>query len=93
MHRAEAIAGRTAYEKTGHAAWLSWMLGGALLVAVIAAALHFSEERAFVRVVQDAEPWWLAVAVFLQVGTYVAQGHLAARGSRDRTPLVTTCSN
>jgi len=50
------------------------MLGGALLVAVIAAALHFSEERAFVRVVQEAEPWWLAVAVFLQVGTYVAQG-------------------
>jgi len=74
MHRAEAIAGSTAYENTGHAAWLSWMLGGALLVAVIAAALHFSEERAFVRVVQDAKPWWLAVAVFLQVSTYVAQG-------------------
>ena len=54
--------------------WLSWLLGAALLAAVIAAALHFSEERAFVRLAQQAAPWWLAVAGLLQAATYVAQG-------------------
>ena len=54
--------------------WVSWLLGGALLATVIAGALHFSEERAFVRLVERAEPWWLVVAAVLQAGTYVAQG-------------------
>ena len=84
MHRPAAIAGNTALETTGHVAWLSWMLGGALLVAVIASALHFSEERAFVRVAQEPKPWWLAIAVFLQAGAYFAQEgvwRLAARAT------------
>lgn len=59
--------------------WLSWFLGGALLAAVVVAALHFSEERAFVRLAQRAEPVWLVVAVFLQAGTYVAQGGIWRR--------------
>ncbi len=59
----------------GHATrWVSWVLGAALLVAVVWAALHFSEERAFVRLARQARPAWLGVAVCLQVGTYVAQG-------------------
>ena len=74
MHRAAAIVSDSERQATSHVAWLSWLLGAALLVAVIAAALHFSEERAFVRVAQETEPWWLAVAVLLQAGTYIAQG-------------------
>ena len=84
MHRAATIDGEASHETTGHVAWLSWVLGGALLVAVIGFALHFSEERAFVRVAQDAKPWWLAVALLLQAGTYAAQGgvwRLAARAT------------
>jgi P-type Mg2+ transporter len=63
-----------------HAArWLSWFLGAALLVAVVAAALHFSEQRAFVRLAEQADPWWLVVAVLLQAGTYLAQGAIWGR--------------
>jgi hypothetical protein len=84
MHRVADISDNTTRDTTAHLAWWSWTLGGAVLVAVIAAALHFSEERAFVRVAHDAKPWWLVVAVVLQAGTYLAQGtiwRLAARAS------------
>ena len=54
--------------------WFSWIFGFAMLAAVIIAALHFSEERELVRVAERAEPWWLAIAIVLQVGTYFAQG-------------------
>ncbi|HET7156725.1 MAG TPA: HAD-IC family P-type ATPase, partial [Hyphomicrobiaceae bacterium] len=59
--------------------WLSWFLGGALLAAVIAGALHFSEGQAFIRLAQGAQPWWLLVAVLLQAGTYLAQGAIWRR--------------
>jgi Mg2+-importing ATPase len=45
-----------------------------MLAAVIIAALHFSEERELVRIAERAEPWWLAIAIVLQAGTYFAQG-------------------
>ena len=64
------------------ARWLSWLLGAALLGAVVWAALHFSEERAFVRLAERAEPWWLVAAVVLQAGTYVAQGWIWRRVSQ-----------
>ena len=50
----------------------SW--GRRYLSAVVAAALHFSEERAFVRLAERAQPWWFGGAAVLQAGTYVAQG-------------------
>jgi Mg2+-importing ATPase len=56
------------------ARWLSWSLGVAMLATVIIAALHFSEEREFVRIAERAQPWWLALAFLLQAGTYLAQG-------------------
>jgi Mg2+-importing ATPase len=56
--------------------WLSWLLGTAVFGSVIAAALHFSEERAFVRLAERAQPWWLGAAAVLQAGTYVAQGRI-----------------
>ena len=45
-----------------------------MLGAVVTAAFHFSEEQAFVRLAERAQPWWLGGAVVLQAGTYVAQG-------------------
>jgi Mg2+-importing ATPase len=54
--------------------WLSWLLGTAVLGAVVAAALHFSEEQAFVQLAERAQPWWIGAATVMQVGTYVAQG-------------------
>jgi Mg2+-importing ATPase len=59
----------------GHIArWFSWLFGFAILAAVIIAALHYSEERELVRIAERAQPWWFAVAVVLQLGTYLAQG-------------------
>jgi Mg2+-importing ATPase len=59
---------------SARARWVSWLLGAAMLAAVVAAALRFSEERAFVGLLERADPWWLIVAVLLQAGTYLAQG-------------------
>ena len=67
--------GRNAY-------WLSWMLGAAILVAVIYAAVHASEGRAFVAVAERAKPWWLVLAVCLQGATYLAQGEIFRRVPR-----------
>jgi uncharacterized membrane protein YbhN (UPF0104 family) len=54
--------------------WLSWLLGTAVLSAVVAAALHLSEGQAFVQLAERAQPWWIGAAAVMQVGTYMAQG-------------------
>ena len=91
MHRAAAIVRDRARETTSRVAWLSWLLGAALLVSVIAAALHLSEGRAFMRVAQAAEPWWLAIAVLLQAAHLRrARGNLAPWGTRGRMPVLAT---
>jgi Mg2+-importing ATPase len=59
--------------------WLSWLLGIAVLGAVIAAALHLSEGRDFIDLVEHASPWWLLAAALLQTGTYIAQGEVWRR--------------
>ena len=51
-------------------------MGLAALAAVILAAVHSSEEREFAALAERAQPWWLALAVGLQAGTYVAQGDI-----------------
>jgi uncharacterized protein (TIRG00374 family) len=56
--------------------WLPWILGAATAGAVVVVALHASEGRDFIRLAERAEPWWLAVAVALQAGTYWAQGEV-----------------
>jgi Mg2+-importing ATPase len=55
---------------------VGWLFGAALLAAVIAAALHFSDGAGFVRMAEQAEPWWLGLAVALQLGTYLSQGEI-----------------
>ena len=70
---------RTDRTSSHGARWLSWLLGAAMLAAVVAAALHFSEQRAFVRLAERADPWCLIAAVLLQAGTYLAQGAIWGR--------------
>jgi len=59
--------------------WIAWLLGIGLLGAVVAGAVRLSEDRSFLRLAERAEPWWLAVAVLFQLGTYVAQGWIWRR--------------
>jgi uncharacterized membrane protein YbhN (UPF0104 family) len=56
--------------------WLSWLLGAALLAAVVTLALHAAEAEAFVGLAERSEPWWLAGALVLQACTYAAQGRI-----------------
>ncbi len=56
--------------------WLAWLLGAALVAAVIAGALHFAEAKELTEIAEHAEPWWLALAVVFQLGTYLAQGQV-----------------
>lgn len=70
-----AIEQRTALRV---ARWFSWIFGFAMLTAVIVAALHFSEEQEFLRLAERMQPWWLAVSIVLQAGTYLAQGETCA---------------
>ena len=62
--------------------WLSWMLGAAILVAVVLAALHVAEGRELFDVAGRAKPWWLVLAVCLQGATYLAQGEVFRRVPR-----------
>ena len=56
--------------------WLTWLLGAAVLAAVVVAGLHYTEEREFARLVEQAQPGWLVVAVALQAATYLAQAEV-----------------
>lgn len=56
--------------------WLPWVLGSALLAAVVAAAAQLAEEREFARLVEEAQPGWFLVAVALQAATYLAQAEV-----------------
>jgi P-type Mg2+ transporter len=74
--------------------WVPWVLGAALLAALIAAVLQFAEEREFAQLVESAQPAWLVVAAALQAATYIAQAEvfraaipMAAQGSLSRAWL------
>jgi len=60
----------------GSVRWLPLAFGFVLLVAVVVAALHFAEARELERIVEQAEPWWLALALLCQAGTYAAAGQV-----------------
>src|SRR5689334_1511758 len=53
---------------------MPWLVGVAVLAAVIAASLHYSENKAFFQLLQDARPIWLLLAAALQAATYVVEG-------------------
>jgi Mg2+-importing ATPase len=54
--------------------WLPWLLGVAVLAAVVLASLHLAEERAFIHLLGQVESAWLLAALILQAGTYLSQG-------------------
>ncbi len=71
--------------------WIPWLLGIALVGAVVAAALHFSEAQAFVRLAEQVKPGWFLLAFLLQAGTYLAQGkiwRIVGRAARRPLPLL-----
>jgi Mg2+-importing ATPase len=54
--------------------WGSGLLGLALFAGLIAAAFHYSEGQDFLQLAEQARPWWLLLALVLQLATYPAQG-------------------
>jgi len=44
------------------ARWVSWVLGGAMLIAVVAAALRDSDQRELYRLARSARPSWMLSA-------------------------------
>ncbi|MFQ7898388.1 magnesium-translocating P-type ATPase [Stutzerimonas degradans] len=56
--------------------WLSWLLGAALLGALVLGVLQLSDASHFAAIFRQAEPGWLLVAIALQCATYLAQGLL-----------------
>lgn len=67
--------------------WVMWLVGIAACAAVVIVVTHAAEGEEFVRLLREARPWWLALAVALQAATYLAQGAVwsllaAAAGGR-----------
>ncbi|HKE15663.1 MAG TPA: lysylphosphatidylglycerol synthase transmembrane domain-containing protein [Kofleriaceae bacterium] len=87
------LATRAAGGRGRAARWLPWAVGGAALAAVVVAATHFSEERAFARLLEQADPWWLVAALALQGATYLAQSQIwrdVTAAGASRLPVRTT---
>ena len=56
--------------------WFSWLLGAAVLGALVAGVLQLSDASHFELLLSQAEPGWLLLAIALQGLTYIAQGQL-----------------
>ena len=56
--------------------WLPWLLGVAILAALVAVVVHRSEQREFLDLLQRAHPIWVLWAFLLQALTYLAQGEI-----------------
>jgi uncharacterized protein (TIRG00374 family) len=52
---------------------MSWLFGISLVATVVLVVRDRAEERAFVRLAENARPAWLVVAILLQAGTYAAE--------------------
>ena len=52
----------------------AWLFGAALLALVVGASLHVSGSHEFIVLAERAGPWWMGLALLLQLETYVAQG-------------------
>jgi uncharacterized protein (TIRG00374 family) len=58
---------------------VGWAIGLAALVILVGLTLHFGDVEAFFAALRSADPLWLAVAVILQVTTYVCVAATWAR--------------
>jgi uncharacterized protein (TIRG00374 family) len=52
---------------------MGWLLGIALIGAVVLVVRHFSEAEEFARLAEASQPVWLALAALLQAATYLAE--------------------
>jgi Mg2+-importing ATPase len=71
-----------------HRGWLKWLLGLALLGAVVLVVVHASEGRDLVRLARQAQPRWLLVALVLQSATYPFQGEVWQTALRPAGPRI-----
>ena len=70
------------------------MLGSAILAGVVLVVRHFADERAFVRLLREVQPDWLASAILLQVATYFVQGEIwqtVLRPAKTQVQVSATC--
>lgn len=56
----------------GFERWRSWLFGLILIAALVTAIGHWGEIAVFTRLVREAEPLWLGLAIALQLGTYAS---------------------
>lgn len=69
------------------ASWRSWILAALLIGGIVIAVLHWGDVKTFGKLLTQAKPLWLALAIVLQLATYVglaAQWWLVLR--KGRTP-------
>ena len=68
---------RTAAEKKNSAvrkvlsSWRSWVLAALLIGGLVIAVLHWGDVKMFGKLLTEAKPLWLVVAILLQLATYV----------------------
>ena len=72
--RLPAAKKRKGKEKGGWRQYRGLIFGLFLLAGVIYFAMHVGEGREFLRLVSQANPWWLGVGILYQAATYVALG-------------------
>jgi uncharacterized protein (TIRG00374 family) len=58
------------------ARWLTWLVGLAILAAVVLVVRHVEEGQALFRLSRRASPYWLLAAVALQAATYPCQSQV-----------------
>ncbi|WP_208759579.1 lysylphosphatidylglycerol synthase domain-containing protein [Sphingobium fuliginis] len=56
---------------TGHSG-RSWFISVLTVAALVGVVLHFGEVETFLQLLARAHPLWLAVAILLQLSTYVS---------------------
>ena len=80
-----ATTARGSSSRRRYARWIPWLLAAAVLASVIFIALHYSEGREFAKMLEEAKPSWLIVAVRLQAATYAAQGEVFRAAVQERS--------
>lgn len=65
---------------SGKGSVVKWFFTLIMLGTVLTVALHLSEEKDFVQIIQEANPYWIVFGVLLQLGTYLAQSLIWKKG-------------
>src|SRR4051812_16566517 len=71
--------------------WRRWLLAAMIVGGLVVGVLHWGDVKKFAELTTRAQPAWLAVALLLQVSTYVslsAQWWLVLRQAGSGKPIV-----